>query len=147
MTATTDPVLHRVRDGVATITLNRPDRLNAMNGEMVRSLLDLFDRTDGDDDVRAVVVTGAGRAFCAGADLSQGAQTFDYASHGGAAGAHRDPGGVLVLRIYRSLKPVIAAITAGFLLRVRRSLAGSSGGSALPTKHWRSPPRSLRRLP
>jgi enoyl-CoA hydratase/carnithine racemase len=103
-------VLYSVADGVATITLNRPDRLNALNSAMYQGLSEAFDQTDGDDSVRAVVVTGAGRAFCAGADLSGGAGTFDYGEQVGAPGAHRDIGGLLVLRIFRSLKPVIAAI-------------------------------------
>ena len=104
------PVLYSVRDGVATITLNRPDKLNALTGDMIQRLCAAFDQTDSDDDVRAVIVTGAGRAFCAGADLSRGARTFDYRTNAAAAESHRDPGGVLALRIYRSLKPVIAAI-------------------------------------
>jgi len=103
-------VWYEVTDGIATITLNRPDRLNALNTEMYEGLLEAFDRTDGDDGVRAVVVTGAGRAFCAGADLGRGARTFDYGESAAAPDAHRDRGGMLVLRIYRSLKPVIAAI-------------------------------------
>jgi enoyl-CoA hydratase/carnithine racemase len=102
-------VEYSVQDGVATITLNRPDKLNALNGEMYTSLLAALDQTDADDEVRAVVVTGAGRAFCAGADLSGGAGTFDYGDAGDPE-AHRDRGGMLVLRIYRSLKPIIAAI-------------------------------------
>jgi enoyl-CoA hydratase/carnithine racemase len=103
-------VLYGVTDGVATITLNRPDRLNALNAEMYEGLLEAFDRTDADDSIRAVVVTGAGRAFCAGADLGRGARTFDYGDSAEAPDAHRDRGGILVLRIYRSLKPVVAAI-------------------------------------
>jgi enoyl-CoA hydratase/carnithine racemase len=103
------PVQYGVAGGVATITLNRPDKLNALNTEMYECLLEAFDRTDGDDTVRAVVVTGAGRAFCAGADLSAGARSFDYSESAGPE-AHRDRGGMLVLRIFRSLKPVIAAI-------------------------------------
>ncbi len=100
-----------VADGVATITLNRPDRLNAFNGAMGEELLAAFDRTDADDTVRAVVVTGAGRAFCAGADLGAGAGTFDQSRLGRADGsAPRDGGGILTLRIFRSLKPVIAAM-------------------------------------
>jgi enoyl-CoA hydratase/carnithine racemase len=105
-----DAVRYSVTDGVATITLNRPDRLNALNTAMYKGLLDAFDRTDGDDSVRAVIVTGAGRAFCAGADLVRGAGTFNYGDHSGAGHAPRDRGGQLVLRIFRSLKPVIAAI-------------------------------------
>jgi enoyl-CoA hydratase/carnithine racemase len=103
-------VSYAVTGGVATITLNRPDKLNALNTAMYEALLAAFDRTDGDDEVRAVVVTGAGRAFCAGADLSAGARTFDYGEAARAPQAHRDRGGMLVLRIFRSLKPVIAAI-------------------------------------
>ncbi len=106
----TEVVEYSVEEGVATITLNRPDRLNALNGAMYQGLIEAFDRTDGDDQVRAVVVTGAGRAFCAGADLSGGARTFDYGQKAVAPEAHRDAGGMLVLRIFRSLKPVIAAI-------------------------------------
>ena len=105
-----EEVLYSVADGVATITLNRPERLNALNGAMYEGLIAAFDQTDGDDRVRAVVVTGAGRAFCAGADLSGGAGTFDYGQDAANPEAHRDRGGLLVLRIFRSLKPVIAAI-------------------------------------
>jgi enoyl-CoA hydratase/carnithine racemase len=107
----TAAVLYSVVDGMATITLNRPDRLNALNPAMFHELLEAFDETDGDDAVRAVIVTGAGRAFCAGADLSRGAATFDYGDHSGAAQVPRDSGGQIVLRIFRSLKPVSAAIT------------------------------------
>ena len=105
-----EEVLYSVADGVATITLNRPERLNALNSAMYHGLIEAFDQTDRDDKVRAVVVTGAGRAFCAGADLSGGARTFDYGQDATVPEAHRDRGGMLVLRIYRSLKPVIAAI-------------------------------------
>ncbi|MGH9045789.1 MAG: crotonase/enoyl-CoA hydratase family protein, partial [Acidimicrobiales bacterium] len=99
---------YAVAEGVATITLNRPDRLNAFNGRMFHELLAAFDETDGDDDVRAVIVTGAGRAFCAGADLGAGSDTFRHEA--ADPDLHRDSGGELVLRIFRSLKPVIAAI-------------------------------------
>jgi enoyl-CoA hydratase/carnithine racemase len=101
---------YAVSDGVATITLNRPDRLNAFNRAMQADLLAAFDQTDADDQVRAVIVTGAGRAFCAGADLGRGAQTFRHEAVTGDQAAPRDSGGELVLRIFRSLKPVIAAI-------------------------------------
>lgn len=100
---------YSVTAGVATITLNRPERLNALNPVMFRELMAAFDETDADDAVRAVIVTGTGRAFCAGADLGRGAQTFDYGDQPAAA-APRDRGGQIVLRIFRSLKPVIAAI-------------------------------------
>ena len=95
--------------GVATITLNRPDRMNAFTQQMGQELLDAFDRTDADDGVRAVIVTGAGRAFCAGADLEAAGKTFDYEGSGDPA-AHRDFGGRIALRVFASDKPVIAAI-------------------------------------
>jgi enoyl-CoA hydratase/carnithine racemase len=99
------------RDGMATITLDRPDRLNAFTVRMLDELVDAFDTTDADDDVRAVIVTGAGRAFCAGADLEEGAATFDLRDGGAfSLERHADAGGVLALRIHRSVKPVIAAI-------------------------------------
>jgi enoyl-CoA hydratase/carnithine racemase len=111
-------LLYAVDDGVATITLNRPDRLNAFDTTMRDELISAFDRTDADDAVRAVIVTGAGRAFCAGADLSSaGSSTFDFARRGDAAreshrvgDVYRDGGGLVSLRIFRSLKPVIGAI-------------------------------------
>lgn len=112
----TDPrhIRYEVHGSTAVITLDRPDQLNAFTPTMLAELLEAFDRTDADDAVRAVVVTGAGRAFCAGADLSMGGATFDAAAHGVEAGrggrAPRDGGGLLVLRIFRSTKPVIAAI-------------------------------------
>ncbi|HEX2039341.1 MAG TPA: crotonase/enoyl-CoA hydratase family protein [Acidimicrobiales bacterium] len=109
---TYEDILYQVDDGVATITLHRPEALNAFTFRMATELVDAFDRIDADDDVRAVVVTGAGRGFCAGADLSSGGDTFDIAAHGGPAAAeeHRDSGGAVVLRIVESRKPVIAAI-------------------------------------
>ena len=98
--------------GVATVTLNRPEKLNAVTAVMIRELLDAFDAADADDAVRAVIVTGAGRAFCAGADLSGGTRTFDRSTPAGTAGdnEHRDGGGLVSLRIYDMKKPVIAAI-------------------------------------
>ena len=109
---------YEVVDRIATITLNRPERLNAFTYVMRGELIDAFDRADADDDVRAVVVTGAGRAFCAGADLGRGAVTFDHEAtarmYGGRErlddGTPRDAGGTVTLRIARSLKPVIAAV-------------------------------------
>jgi enoyl-CoA hydratase/carnithine racemase len=106
-----EAVQYSVTGGVATVTLNRPDKLNALNSDMYHGLMEAFDETDRDDAVRAVVVTGSGRAFCAGADLSgRGGATFDYGPAGADPEGHRDRGGLLVLRIFRSLKPVIAAI-------------------------------------
>lgn len=107
-----------IADGVAVLTLNRPDRMNAFTGQMMLDMIASFDLTDADDSVKAVIVTGAGRAFCAGADLGAGAKTFDYEARDDRPdrGAKedleylRDGGGRLTLRIYESLKPVIGAI-------------------------------------
>src|SRR5215218_336249 len=113
---TFETLLYDVADGIATITLNRPDKLNAFNTQMMKDMIAAFDATDADDAVRAVIVTGAGRGFCAGADLSAGAETFNYDARGAAEreartvqGAQRDGGGLLTLRIFDSLKPVISA--------------------------------------
>jgi len=107
-----DEIDYRVRDGVATITLDRPEKLNALTEVMAVELLGVFDEIDADDAVRAVIVTGRGRAFCAGADLSLGAETFDYDAQdpAGAGTERRDGGGMITLRIFRLLKPIIAAI-------------------------------------
>jgi enoyl-CoA hydratase/carnithine racemase len=113
-----ETVLIDIEDHIATITLNRPDKMNAFTGQMMLDLIAAFDITDADDDVRAVIVTGAGRAFCAGADLSAGAKTFDYAAREdraergekGSLDYLRDGGGRVSLRIFESLKPVICAV-------------------------------------
>ena len=104
-----EQILHEVVDGVLTITLDRPEKLNAFTPTMMRELIDAFDRADADDAVRAVIVTGAGRAFCAGADLSGGGGTFDNTARD-TLETHRDGGGLVALRIFESKKPVIAAI-------------------------------------
>jgi enoyl-CoA hydratase/carnithine racemase len=111
-----ETILLDIEDGVAVLTLNRPDKLNAFTGQMMSEMIAALDHTDANDDVRAVIVTGAGRGFCAGADLSGGAQTFDYDARAGEGAGekvdevHRDGGGLLTLRIYSSLKPIIAAV-------------------------------------
>jgi len=113
-----ETLLYSVEDGIATITLNRPDRMNAFTPKMMAEMIAVFDATDADDAVKAVIVTGAGdRAFCAGADLGSGDNTFDYAGRGdrirdeGKVGdIYRDGGGRVTLRIFDSLKPVIAAV-------------------------------------
>ena len=108
---TYEQILYTVDQGILTLTLNRPDKLNAFTHTMLRELIDAFDRADADDEVRVIIVTGAGRGFCAGADLSAGAGSFDHAARGErTAETHRDGGGLLTLRIYESRKPVIAAI-------------------------------------
>jgi enoyl-CoA hydratase/carnithine racemase len=106
-----EEIRYEVADHVLTITLDRPDRLNAFTPTMARELIEAFDRADADDDVRAVIVTGAGRGFCAGADLAGGGGTFDWRDRdGGDVGVPRDGGGRVALRIFDSVKPVIAAI-------------------------------------
>jgi enoyl-CoA hydratase/carnithine racemase len=102
-------ILTEVADRVLTITLNRPERLNAWTGQMGGELMEAFDRSDADDEVRAVIVTGAGRGFCAGADLGSGGDTFDYNKRA-PEGPQRDNGGQFTLRVFQSKKPVIAAI-------------------------------------
>jgi enoyl-CoA hydratase/carnithine racemase len=114
-----DTLALAVDDGVLTITLNRPEKLNAFDLTMMYELIAAFDEADADDEVRAVIVTGAGRAFCAGADLSAGAQTFDYdallgdgaaSAEAGAQRELRDGGGRMTLRLFNCKKPVIAAV-------------------------------------
>jgi len=101
-----------INDGIATIWLNRPDKMNAFTERMRYEVLDALDRTDANDDVRAVIFTGRGRAFCAGADLSSGEGTFSRGGSDvmGRNGVPRDGGGTVSLRIYESKKPVIGAI-------------------------------------
>ncbi|HVJ51930.1 MAG TPA: crotonase/enoyl-CoA hydratase family protein [Aliidongia sp.] len=117
-------IRYEIEEQILTVTLNRPDKLNAFTPEMLDELLDAFDRADADDEVRAIIVTGAGRAFCAGADLSAGAASFDFSGRTDRAAAPigddgqidyadesvRDGGGRLTLRIFECLKPVIAAV-------------------------------------
>jgi len=103
-------IRYELADHVLTITLDRPDRLNAFTPTMQRELIAAFDRADADDDVRAVGVTGAGRGFCAGADLARGGSTFDRRERQDDDEVPRDGGGQVVLRIFDCLKPVIAAI-------------------------------------
>ncbi len=99
-----------VSEHVLTITLNRPERLNAWTATMGSELIAAFDRADADDEVRVIVVTGEGRGFCAGADLAGGGETFDYRARGNTDPVPRDNGGVFTLRVFESTKPVIAAI-------------------------------------
>jgi enoyl-CoA hydratase/carnithine racemase len=105
-----EQIIEDLQDGILTITLNRPDRLNAWTETMARELIAAFDRADTDDEVRVVIITGAGRAFCAGADLERGGETFDWRTRESADGAPRDNGGRFTLRVFESTKPVIAAV-------------------------------------
>ncbi|MEZ5374501.1 MAG: crotonase/enoyl-CoA hydratase family protein [Microthrixaceae bacterium] len=141
MSPTFETIRYDVSDQIATITLHRPDRLNAFTPLMAAELVSALDLVDGDDDVRALIITGEGKAFCAGADLAAGPATFDYAARAnkvlGAEGddapevddpvgrfyagvdnlrgegpdAIRDTGGIVVLRMYQCTKPIIAAIS------------------------------------
>ena len=116
---------YEIEDQVLLLTMNRPERLNAFNSQMQREFLEALDHADTDDEIRVVVVTGEGRGFCAGADLSKGAETFDYDNQAEEAKADRasnegrqegsnawlrDGGGLLSLRVYEFNKPIIAAI-------------------------------------
>ena len=119
-----ETIAYEISDSILTITLNRPEKLNAFTAVMAHELIDAFDRADADDEVRAIIVTGAGRAFCAGADLSAGGATFDRMARRDRLAlpkrpdgspdlsdeAARDGGGRVSLRIFSSLKPVIAAV-------------------------------------
>ena len=120
-----DTLLYDIEDNILTITLNRPDKLNAFNFQMQNDLIKAFDEADKDDNVKAIIVTGAGRGFCAGADLSAGARTFDFESRDDRSDKKgavlengeidwsnpsiRDGGGLVTLRIFDCLKPVISA--------------------------------------
>ena len=120
-----DTLLYDIEDNILTITLNRPDKLNAFNFQMQNDLIKAFDEADKDDNVKAIIVTGAGRGFCAGADLSAGARTFDFESRDDRSDKQgavlengeidwanpsiRDGGGLVTLRIFDCLKPVISA--------------------------------------
>jgi enoyl-CoA hydratase/carnithine racemase len=111
-------IAYEVADHVATVTLDRPDRLNAFTVTMQQELCAALDEVDGDPEVRAVVVTGRGRGFCAGADLGGGEASFDHDSDAASAagvvkeadGRHRDEGGLVSLRFFECTKPVIGAI-------------------------------------
>lgn len=117
-----ETIKYEVVDQILTLTLNRPEKLNACTATMEREVVDAFDRADSDNDVRAIIVTGAGRAFCAGADLSFGADTFDRDARRGPVKRlldgtvdYSDPkvsdgGGKIAMRIFKCLKPVIAAV-------------------------------------
>ncbi|MFT4712794.1 MAG: enoyl-CoA hydratase/carnithine racemase [Candidatus Azotimanducaceae bacterium] len=109
-----EQIIYEVEDQILTITLNRPEKLNAFTSTMMEEMIDALDRADADDDVKAIIVTGSGRGFCAGADLSSGADTFD-ADTGSKKAAVKvkksiaDGGGLLTLRIFDCLKPIISA--------------------------------------
>ncbi len=104
-----EQILYEKDGPILTITLNRPDKLNAFTGQMMQELIDAMDAADADDEVRAIIFTGAGRGFCAGADLSSGKDTFNNDAPGRPSGLQRDGGGLLTLRLFESKKPLISA--------------------------------------
>jgi enoyl-CoA hydratase/carnithine racemase len=105
-----EDIRYEVADSILTITLDRPERLNAFTPRMGQELMEAFDRADGDDGVRAIIVTGEGRGFCAGADLAAGGSTFDWRDRQAGDEVPRDGGGQVALRIFDLTKPIIAAI-------------------------------------
>ena len=107
-----ETLLTDLKDGIFTLTLNRPDRLNAFTQTMMNDYLSVIDEIDANDDVRVVIVTGAGRGFCAGADLAAGGETFGSGASGDEEidRVPRDGGGRVSLRLFECLKPLIAAI-------------------------------------
>ncbi len=105
-----EQILTEVDEGVLTITLNRPDRLNAWTETMSRELISALDEADANDEVRVIIVTGSGRGFCAGADLAAGGETFDARQRESEDAVHRDNGGRFTLRVFECTKPVIAVI-------------------------------------
>jgi len=106
---TYETLLCDVRDHILTITLNRPERMNAFTTPMAHDVIDALAAADDNDDVRAIVFTGAGRAYCAGADLGSGSATFDYGEASETADI-RDTGGLVTLAMYNCKKPLIGAI-------------------------------------
>lgn len=104
-----EQILYDKNGPILTLTLNRPDKLNAYTQQMQTELISALDAADADDDIRAIIVTGAGRGYCAGADLSAGGNTFNNDAPGREGGLRRDGGGILTLRLFECLKPIISA--------------------------------------
>ena len=93
------------------ITFTRPDEMNTFSGKMMVEIMETLDEAESDDSVRSVIFTGSGRAYCAGADLSQGEKTFDWSKRDSKVnGVAIDTGGMLTLKLYDFKKPIIAAI-------------------------------------
>lgn len=117
---TYEAIRYDAAEGIATVTLARPETMNAVNGVMIRELLGAFHRVEEDDDVRVLIVTGEGRGFCSGADLSRGDTSFINPATAGLEGPDgkvdysrdevREPSGDLAMSLYNLRKPVIAAI-------------------------------------
>ena len=105
-----ETIKYDLQDGIVTLTLNRPERLNAFTGQMLNDMLKALDQYDADNSARVMVVTGAGRGFCAGADLGAGGDAFNADAGYGGGKLNPDGGGLLTLRLYDCTKPIIAAI-------------------------------------
>jgi enoyl-CoA hydratase/carnithine racemase len=103
-------IIYEIEERIATVTLNRPDRLNAWTVEMKNELIEAFDMADKDDEVRVIIVTGAGRGFCAGADLGGGTGSPGREAEPSSGGVPRDTAGQFTLKVFENTKPVIAAI-------------------------------------
>ena len=105
-------ILLEQRDNIAVLFLNRPNKLNAFTFSMMEEIISALDFLEADDSVHAVIITGKGRAFCAGADLSSGQETFNPSFDDFAVQENdfrRDSGGILTLRMYKFLKPIVVA--------------------------------------
>ncbi len=130
-----------VEDGIATITLDREERLNAFTYGMLEDFVDALDRTDADPEVKCVIVTGRGRAFCAGADLGEGKTTFDRGSGVFQMPENADGGGTLSRRIFDSAKPIIGAINGPAVgIGITMTLPMESGWSPTRRKSGSSSP-------
>jgi enoyl-CoA hydratase/carnithine racemase len=121
-----DSVVLQKLGPVAIMRLNRPHRLNAFTAEMAGRIIATFDECDSDDSVRAVVLTGTGRAFCAGADLENREDTI-VLHDAGTGEAPPDEGGRVSLRIFRSTKPVIAAVSVAMTRQLMWRMLGAAG--------------------
>ena len=99
-----------VKNKILTICFNRPEKMNTFSGELLKEIFEALDIAEKDDEIRAVIFTGSGKAFCAGADLSSGEDTFDMSDKKNSSDVKRDTGGILTLRLFNFKKPLIAAI-------------------------------------
>ena len=112
-------------DSSLLITFTRPDEMNTFSGKMMVEIMDTLDEAESDDSVRSVIFTGSGRAYCAGADLSQGEKTFDWSKRDKKVnGVARDTGGMLTLKLYDFKKPIIikGKVTTSGIIKCFKSI-------------------------